>query len=330
MKKYLIRICVVAGALVALPAFAQTKKSDKKDKDVQTIVITRDGNLEDETVIRVKGDKVTVNGKDADKSGDVNVNVNTIKKGRHVSINGIGGRNTWVFSDDEDGHTFFSEDENRAMLGVITDLDDKGARVTSVTKESAAEKAGLKEGDIITKIDKETINGDGDVARAIRAHKPGDKVAITVLRDGKEQNLHAELTKWKGMSTFGTLAPTRMFNMNDFNVHVPTPPTPMTPGTYSMVYGARPRLGISIQDTEDGKGVKITDVDDETPAAKSGLKENDIITKVDDDAITSTDELKRITTRLRSGSAMNFHVLRDGKEQVIEVKIPRKLKSADL
>jgi serine protease Do len=331
MKKYFIQLCVVAGSLVALPAFAQQKKSEKKDKDIQTIVITRDGNLDDKTTIEIKGDKVTVNGKEADKSSDVNVNVNTIKKGRHVSINGIGGRNTWVFSDDEDGSTFFKEDENRAMLGVITDLDDKGARVSSVTKESAAEKAGLKKDDIITKIDKQVVKEDGDVARAIRSHKPGEKVAITILRDGKEQTLHAELTKWKGMSTFGTLAPSRYFDMNDFNVHVPTPAVPMTPGASGFsIYTARPRLGISIQDTEDGKGVKITDVDEETPAAKAGLKENDIITKVDDDAVTSTDELKRITTRLRQGGAMNFHVLRDGKEQTIEVKIPRKLKSADL
>jgi serine protease Do len=328
MKKYFIQAAI--GMLVAFPAVAQKSKSEKKDKDLQTIVITRDGNLDEKTVIEIKGDKVTVNGKEADKSSDVNVNVNTIKKGRHVSINGIGGRNTWVFSDDEDGRTFFSEDENRAMLGVITDLNEKGARVASVTRESAAEKAGLKKDDIITRIDKQSIKEDGDVARAIRAHKPGEKVSITILRDGKEQTLNAELTKWKGMNTFGTLAPSRYFDMNDISTHV-APAIPMTPGSGYSIYGSRtPRLGISIQDTEDGKGVKITDVDEETPAAKSGLKKDDIITKVDDDAITSTDELKRITTRLRQGSAMNFRVLRGGQEQTIEVKIPRKLKSADL
>ncbi|RYZ20622.1 MAG: PDZ domain-containing protein, partial [Chitinophagaceae bacterium] len=322
--------CVVAGALVALPAFAQPKKADQKEKDVQTIVITRDGNIDEETVIRVKGDKVTVNGKDADKSSDVNVNVNTIKKGRHVSINGIGGRNTWVFSDDEDGHTFFQEDEKRAMLGVVTDLTDKGARVASLTKESAAEKAGLKEGDIITKIDKEAIKEDGDVAKAIRAHKPGDKVSITILRDGKEQTLTAELTKWKGMSTFGTLAPSRYFNMNDFNVHVAPPSVQVGPGNFYTQAMSRPRLGISIQDTEDGKGVKITDVDDDSHGAKAGLKKDDIITRVDDDAIESTDELKRIAARLRQGSALTFQVLRNGKTETVEVKIPRPLKKADL
>jgi serine protease Do len=327
MKRYFIPL--MAGMFAAAPAFAQKPaKTTKKEKDVQTIVITRDGNLDDKTVIEIKGDKVLVNGKESDKSSDVNVNVSTMKKG-HMSFNGIGGRNTWVFNNDEDGATFFSEDENRAMLGLVTDLTDKGAKITSLTKESAAEKAGLKEGDVITKIDKETINEDGDVAKAIRAHKPGEKVSITVLRDGKEQTLTAELTKWKGMNTFGTLAPSHYFNMNDLNINMDHPEVPMPPNSFS-VFGGRPRLGISIQDTEDGKGVKITNVDDETPAAKAGLKEEDIIIKVDEDKVESTDELRRITANLRQGSAMTFHVLRAGKEQAIEVKIPRKLKTANL
>jgi serine protease Do len=322
MKRYFIQLIMMAGVLVALPAFAQ--KKEKKEKDVQTIVITRDGNVDDKTVIEIKGDKVLINGKEADKSSDVNVNVHTMKKGGRMSINGIGGNKTWVFNNDDDGATFFSEDENRAMLGVITDLCEKGAKVTSVTNESAAEKAGIKKDDIITKIDNETIKGDGDVAKAIRSHKPGDKVKVTIVRDDKEQVLNAELTAWKGMNTFSR------FKMEDFNVHIDPPNVPMPPaGAYTFNYG-RPRLGISIQDTEDGKGVKINDVDDETPAAKAGLKENDIITKVDEDAINSTDDLRRITSHAREGSSYNFTILRDGKEQKIEVKIPRKLKSANL
>jgi serine protease Do len=42
----------------------------------------------------------------------------------------------------------FSEDDNVAMLGVVTEGDDKGAEIQSITKESAADKAGLKKGDI--------------------------------------------------------------------------------------------------------------------------------------------------------------------------------------
>ncbi|RYZ18249.1 MAG: PDZ domain-containing protein [Chitinophagaceae bacterium] len=325
MKRIVLQGLAVAGALVALPALAQNKPAAKsKEKELQTIVITRDGNIDDKTTIEIKGNQVLVNGKEADKSPDVNVNVTTVKRGGHVSINGIGGRNTWVYSNDEDGPSFFGEDEHRAMLGVVTDLVEKGAQVNSVTEGSAAEKAGLKKDDIITKIDDVLVKGDGDVSRAIRAHKPGDKVKVTFLRDGKEQTVTAELSKWKGLHNFNLRVPS-------FDIQVPTPAVPMPPnGAYYFRSGDRPRLGVSIQDTEDGKGVKVTDVDEETPAAKAGLQVNDIITKVDDDNIGSTDDLKRITLRARQGSNFSFTVLRGGKEQKLEVKFPRKIKTADL
>ncbi|RYY93011.1 MAG: PDZ domain-containing protein, partial [Chitinophagaceae bacterium] len=206
-------------------------------------------------------------------------------------------------------------------------LGTKGAVITSVTKESAAEKAGLKKGDVITKIGTDKIDSDGDVATAIRSRKPGEKVTISLMRDGKEQTVTAELGKWKGMNMGSFSAP--RINMNDFRVTVPR--TPMAPGAHSFsIYGGRPRLGISIQDTEDGKGVKVTDVDDDSHAAKAGLKKDDVIVKVDDEEIDGTDDMRRITGRTREGSNYTFKVLRGGKEQTIEVKIPKKLKTADL
>ncbi|GAA4320552.1 PDZ domain-containing protein [Flaviaesturariibacter amylovorans] len=326
MKQYIFKGLVVMSALAALPAAAQTGQGGQgtDNKEKQVIVITRDNNLDEKTTIEIKGNKVTINGKDADKSDDVNVNVHTTKPGSHMSINGIGGRNTWVFSDD-DGSSLFSEDENRAMLGVITEIGTKGAQVTSVTKESAAEKAGIKKGDVITKIGTEKIDSDGDVARAIRSRKPGEKVAISLLRDGKEQTVNAELGKWKGMN-MGTFVAPRI-NMNDFRVMAPS--APHTPYTY-YGHGGRPRLGISIQDTEDGKGVKVTDVDDDSHADKAGLKKDDVITKVEEDEVNSTDDLRRHTSRIREGSTYNFKVQRGGKEQTITVRIPKKLKTADL
>jgi len=328
MKQYIITGLVAAGALVALPALAQKEKEGKKDKEMQTIVITRDGDVDGKTLIEIDGNKVKINGKDADKNTDVNVNVTTVKKGGRISVNGIGGNNTWVFSDDGRGGSYFTEDENRAMLGVITDLCDKGAKITSITEQSAAEKAGLKTGDIITKINKEAVKEDGDVARAIKARKPGDKVTVTFLRDEKEQTVTAELGKWKGfkMQSFGGAHP---LNLENFRVTVPPTP-PMPPLTNYYISSGRQRLGLSIQDTEDGKGVKVTDVDEETPAASAGFLKDDLILQVDEEPVNSTDELKRITARARQGSTFSFKISRKGKEQTLEVKYPRKLKTADL
>lgn len=68
-----------------------------------------------------------------------------------------------------------------------------GAYVNGVTKDSPADKAGIKKGDVITKIDGEQVDAATSLITSIRNHKVGDKVMLTILRDGKEQEVEAEL-----------------------------------------------------------------------------------------------------------------------------------------
>lgn len=76
----------------------------------------------------------------------------------------------------------------------------RGAYVTSeegssaVVAGSPADKAGLKEGDIIVKVDDTDINEDNSLAAIINRHSVGDEVILTVLRDGQEIQLKATLT----------------------------------------------------------------------------------------------------------------------------------------
>lgn len=68
-----------------------------------------------------------------------------------------------------------------------------GAYVNGVTKDSPADKAGIKKGDVITKIDGEQVDAATSLITSIRNHKVGDKVMLTILRDGKEQEVEVEL-----------------------------------------------------------------------------------------------------------------------------------------
>lgn len=68
-----------------------------------------------------------------------------------------------------------------------------GAYVNDVTKDSPANKAGIKKGDVITKIDGEQVDAATSLITSIRNHKVGDKVMLTILRDGKEQEVEVEL-----------------------------------------------------------------------------------------------------------------------------------------
>lgn len=69
----------------------------------------------------------------------------------------------------------------------------EGALVASVERGSAAEKAGLKSGDVVRKVNGQTIVGSGDLPGTLAVAKPGDKVALDVWRDGKIVRLNAVL-----------------------------------------------------------------------------------------------------------------------------------------
>jgi serine protease Do len=340
MKDVIMKSLLLAGiALLMVPsAFAQkekdkadkvkTEKEDKvkaEKKDVQTIVITRTGNKDEKVTVEVQGDKITVNGKDVKDYKDGDVRIHSYTAPGYYRMNGNGDNSfTW---NNGNGFSIFSEDENRAMLGVTTEGNDDGAEIQSITKESAAEKAGLKKGDVITKIDDRKIESSDDVTDAIRNHKPGDKVAITYLRDGKEQKTTTELTKWKGVRMNALAAPQiQGFEMNDLNQRFKET---MPMEAYGYAFG-RPKLGLSIQDTEDGVGVKVLDVDEESLAAKAGIKEGDIILGVNDTDVKGTDDVVKATRSRGEGSSYKFKIKRDNSTQTIEVKIPRKLKTTDI
>lgn len=97
----------------------------------------------------------------------------------------------------------------RAALGVtLTDVlsestmqrygvDKQGVYISSITSGGAAEKAGLTVGDMITKFDGTEVQSSSEVSSAILKHKAGDKVKITISRDGKEEDIEIELGEAK-------------------------------------------------------------------------------------------------------------------------------------
>jgi membrane-associated protease RseP (regulator of RpoE activity) len=69
----------------------------------------------------------------------------------------------------------------------------KGALITEVHKDSPAEKAGLKAGDVIVAVDDEKVVDADDVSELIEDHKPGDTAGVTVVRDKKEVTIAVEV-----------------------------------------------------------------------------------------------------------------------------------------
>jgi serine protease Do len=79
-----------------------------------------------------------------------------------------------------------------AQLGLPV---QKGVVLDSVAPNSPAAQAGLRQGDVITAIDGKPIASEADLRQAIQAHKIGDTIELTVLRNGKQMTVRAQLTQ---------------------------------------------------------------------------------------------------------------------------------------
>lgn len=213
---------------------------------------------------------------------------------------------------------------NSAFLGVSSRKAEKGgATVLEVTKGSPAEKAGIKKGDIITKVNESKIDSPESLYEIVHGFKPGDKVKILFTRDGKPQSVYATLDKSEQMR--------KDFNYN-YNYKFKMPPMPdmdgiIMDGNWEF---RQPKLGIKAQDAEDGKGVNVLEVEDSSTAWKAGLKKGDVILQFDGTEVNSTNELVDQFQDARKKSSIKVKIQRGGSTQDIEIKIPRKLKTAEL
>jgi len=327
MHKFLKNsIFVFAAALTVSAGFAQDQKEKSptnKEEKTQDIIIRKKGDKTEKMTIVVEGDKVTINGKPADdfKNDDVTVlrRDHSLDDAGHVRR--LGSRGPGF--DGQNFDNLMQRYSNKARLGVLTAKADDGVKVTDVTKESGAEKAGLKKEDVIIKAGSANVKTPQDLIEAISGYKPNDKVEITYKRNGKENKTTATLGANKSMAHSFKL------NNKDFNFNLPEGAIPHLED-FDFNFNRKPKIGLQIQDIEEGKGVKVQDVDEDSPAAKSGMKEGDVITQVNGKDVAGVDELRNQIKEVKEGDAVKLSYKRDGKNQTAEIKIPKRLKSADL
>ena len=181
---------------IAFNAIAQDEKPDAPRKKQKDIIIRKKGDSKEKTTIVIDGDKVTINGKPAEDYKDDDVEIMkdddflmAPMPSGDFAFAPNGGFN--VMGDD-----FMREvHSNKAFLGVMTKKVPDGAQVTEVTKESAAEKAGLKEGDIITEFDGKSVNSADELVEAAKGSKDKNSITVKYTRDGKAQTAEIKIPK---------------------------------------------------------------------------------------------------------------------------------------
>jgi serine protease Do len=356
MKKFIFTAAILCFAAFTTTIAAQDDKGEKGDKgdkgkkDVQEIIIRKKGEKDTKITVEIKGDAITINGKPLSEFKDDEITVNK----RNIIIrDGKGNTRFKMAPEDFEGMSFWNGDHDGsgAFLGVTTnptnegsaDTKSKGAAITDVTKGSAAEKAGLKNGDIITKVNDKKVEDPESLSEVITSFKPKDEVTVYYTRDGKESSAKAVLgehsSRSMAYSFSGPDGMTRSFTIPRVEgvPGVDISPKVWTPGSgdnnfefFNDGYLRRQKLGLKIQDTENGGGVKVLDVDKDSPAEKAGLKKDDVVTEIGGKKVSNTDETREQLQQNMEKSAYNIKATRNGSAMSFDITIPKKLKTANL
>jgi serine protease Do len=325
----------IVGSVVALlfavmlgnTAFAQAKVEPKEEKKKTkvvklkgggTVTVTTDDDIvEEDAQVYINGRKLDKARLKMNRSRDL---VNMRRRSLDIARNNLLRVQPHIrmFNDD-----MMYANDGGAFLGVNGVKAEHGVLLTSIEKESAAGEAGLKVGDVILKIDTNTVDDFGDLRKLIRKHKKGDKVNVLYKRDGKEMNTTATL-KENEMEGFAHVEEVEMdepFEMAEVQE------VPEFEGL-TKIFRHHDRLGLRVHDTKEG--VEVEDVYDETNAATAGLKKQDIITQFNNSPVADVDALKKMLEENKEQKTYTLQIKRGNETKTIEVMNPRKQKTLEL
>ena len=217
----------------------------------------------------------------------------------------------------------------RGWLGVRFYPNEEGdLEIIEVEKESPAEMAKLEEGDIILQIQGKDVTSGEMVVHEIRSMKPGQTIALKILRDGKEQEVQVRLGEYTEEDVWREMEQRfpRLFVPEARKLIEAEPRERLRLGFETRKY-----IGVDLNplNTElaeyfgvkEGKGLLVGGVGEDTPAAKAGLKVGDILVKADGKDLAMTSDLSRILQEKEKGDRIKLEFYRDKKKMSVEVEV---------
>jgi serine protease Do len=175
----------------------------------------------------------------------------------------------------------------------------KGALVANVTEGGPADKAGIKQGDVVLRFDNKEVTASRSLPRIVAETSISKKVQVVVWRQGKEMTFDV---------TVGELTD---------DVEKAALSQSESEGSTGPTEGKIANLGLTVGQINDAardqyklessvKGVIVTEIDGSGPAAEKGLQVGDVIVEIDQKAVGSPDDIER---RVKEAKKNGFRVV---------------------
>ena len=161
-----------------------------------------------------------------------------------------------------------------------------GIMITEVSQNSGAEDAGLRKGDIIKKIDNSTVETFADLSAAVGSKRPGDKVTVTYIRNGKNYTETVTLKDQKGSTSFRSKA--------DLSV------TEKIGGSFEEL-SDRYKVSFGIE-----SGVIAKNIEEGGELDKIGIYDNYIVIEINGKPVNSQKDVEKVLNNYKGTVSIKF------------------------
>ena len=183
---------------------------------------------------------------------------------------------------------------------------DKGALVGGFPKDgnSPAQKAGIKEGDVVVALDGKQVEGREDLIKIVSAKPPGTEVNVKLLRDGKETVVPVKLGERPPQDKIAKVEP------------ADTDPDVLD-GLFVENIDAEMRKKFDIP--ENAKGVVVTKIDPDSACYAQGIREGDVIHEINREAVGNAKQAVELSEKVKKDKKVLLRVSSKGASKFIVI-----------
>jgi len=219
----------------------------------------------------------------------------------------------------------YVQEINHVLKEAMDLKSEEGVLVRDVVEDSPAEKAGIEREDVILAFGGKKVPDTEQLIKMVKETSPGDEVEMLIVRDGKE----------KTVSTIIGESPENELRKIEIKKSIsPEGKLPkIKPEIYKFFAFSGVRIGVKVEDltkqlgeyfgVKDGEGALVTEVDEDGPAYKAGLKAGDVIVEVDGKKIEDTEDLIGVISDQEEGDKVEIKVVRNHMPQNFLVEVEK-------